>query len=36
MVYYTNGFNANNSYKDKYAMVGKDEMEPHPNVSRAM
>eukprot|EP00037_Helgoeca_nana_P024134 m.255082 g.255082 ORF g.255082 m.255082 type:complete len:849 (+) comp26544_c0_seq1:10-2556(+) len=36
MVYYTNGFNANNSYVTKYRMVGKGEMEPHPTVSRQM
>ena len=34
--YYTNGFNSENVYQEKYHMVGKGEMEPHPNVSYAM
>jgi hypothetical protein len=36
MVYYTNGFNQNNSYREQYRMVGKGEMEPHPTESERM
>lgn len=34
--YYTNGFDANNSYRHAYNMVGRGEMEPHPNASLHM
>ena len=33
MVYYTNGFDQNNSYREQYRMVGRGEMEPHPTES---
>ena len=33
MTYYTNGFDSENAYSDKYKMVGRGEVEPHPTES---